>query len=84
MSKAIVEMTPQELQQYNPAQNLHRSLDRDRWEQAWAIVPQLATLLKQRFRATRVVLTDYYISPDLHKILGILIQGLGLPVPSGN
>jgi hypothetical protein len=25
-------------------------------------------------------LTDYYISPHLNKILGILIQGLGLPV----
>ncbi len=29
-------------------------------------------------------LTDYYISPDLHKILGILIHGLGLPVLAGN
>ncbi len=26
-------------------------------------------------------LTDYYISPNLNKILGILRQGLGLPVP---
>jgi len=25
-------------------------------------------------------LTDYYISPNLNKILGILIHGLGLPV----
>jgi hypothetical protein len=27
-------------------------------------------------------LTDYYISPNLNKILGILIHGLGLPVPA--
>jgi uncharacterized protein len=55
MAKAIAEMTSQELQPYNPAKNLHRSLNRDRWEKAWAIVPQLATLLKQNFGATRIV-----------------------------
>jgi uncharacterized protein len=55
MGKAIAEMTPQELQQYNPAKNLHRVLNRDRWEQAWQHVPQLAALLKQRFGATRVI-----------------------------
>lgn len=27
-------------------------------------------------------LTDYYISPNLNKILGILIHGLGVPVPA--
>jgi hypothetical protein len=27
-------------------------------------------------------LTDYYISPNLNKILGILVHGLGLPVPA--
>jgi hypothetical protein len=27
-------------------------------------------------------LTDYYISPHLNQILGILIAGLGLPVPA--
>ena len=26
--------------------------------------------------------TDYYISPNLNKILGILIHGSGLPVPA--
>lgn len=27
-------------------------------------------------------LTDYYISPNLNQILGILVHGLGLPVPA--
>lgn len=48
-------MTPQELQQYNPATHLQDCLNPVRWEKAWAIVPQLVTLLKQNFGATRIV-----------------------------
>jgi predicted nucleotidyltransferase len=66
MSKAIAEMTPQELKRYNPAQNLHRSLDRDRWGKAWTTVPQLATLLKQRFGATRVIVFGSLTSCDTY------------------
>jgi hypothetical protein len=36
--------------------------------------------LKLTDMTVSIDLTDYYISPDLNKILGILIQGLGLPV----
>jgi hypothetical protein len=36
--------------------------------------------LKLAEMTAAIDLTDYYISPNLNKILGILIQGLGLPV----
>lgn len=36
--------------------------------------------LKLEHNIVSIDLTDYYISPDLNKILGILIHGLGLPV----
>lgn len=36
--------------------------------------------LKLTDTTVSIDLTDYYISPNLNKILGILIQGLGLPV----
>jgi hypothetical protein len=36
--------------------------------------------LKLEHDIVSIDLTDYYISPDLNKILGILIHGLGLPV----
>jgi hypothetical protein len=39
--------------------------------------------LKLSDRTVSIDLTDYYISPHLNKILGILIQGLGLPVLTG-
>lgn len=37
--------------------------------------------LKLTHPIVSIDLTDYYISPNLDKILGILIQGLNLPVP---
>jgi len=40
--------------------------------------------LKLTHGTVSIDLTDYYISPDLHKILGILIQGLGLPLTVGH
>jgi uncharacterized protein len=50
MGTPIAELPP-----YNPAQNLHRALNPDRWESAWKVVPQLAILLKQTFGASRVI-----------------------------
>lgn len=47
---------PPTLPLYNPAQNLHRSLNPDRWETAWKVVPQLVAVLKQTFGATRVMI----------------------------
>jgi hypothetical protein len=40
--------------------------------------------LKLEQEIVSIDLTDYYISPDLNKILGILVHGLGLPVLTGN
>ncbi len=50
MGTPIAESPP-----YNPAQNLHLALSPDRWESGWEVVPQLATLLKESFGASRVV-----------------------------
>lgn len=38
--------------------------------------------LKLVHTTVSIDLTDYYISPNLNKILGILMHGLGLPVPT--
>ena len=50
MGTPIAESPP-----YNPAQNLHLALSPDRWESAWKVVPELATLLKETFGASRVI-----------------------------
>jgi uncharacterized protein len=55
MAKTALELTPEELRQYNPAKNLGKFRDTARWEKAWELVPQLAALLREKFGATRVV-----------------------------
>lgn len=55
MGNPIAETPPPALQSYNPSQNLHRTLNPERWETAWKLVPQLTNLLKQTFGATRVI-----------------------------
>ncbi|MGQ9872069.1 hypothetical protein [Leptodesmis sp.] len=41
-------------------------------------------MLKLKQEIVSSYLAHYYISPDPHKILGILIHGLELPVLAGN
>jgi uncharacterized protein len=55
MAKTALELTPEELRQYDPTQNLAKSLNPERWEKAWELVPQLAAILREQFGATRVV-----------------------------
>ena len=55
MAKTALELTAEELSCYDPTKNWQQSLAPERWEKAWALVPQLATLLRDQFGATRVV-----------------------------
>ena len=55
MAKTALELTAEELRRYNPSKNWEQSLAPERWEKAWTLVPQLASLLREQFGATRVV-----------------------------
>lgn len=54
MAKTALELTAAELNRYNPTKHWQQSLAPERWEKAWALVPQLAALLREQFGATRV------------------------------
>lgn len=55
MARTILQLSPQERQQFDPTRNLGQSLDPQRWEQAWAKVPELRAVVHNQFGATRVV-----------------------------
>jgi predicted nucleotidyltransferase len=55
MARTILQLSPQERQQFDPTRNLGRSLDPQRWERAWSKLPALRNVLHHQFRATRVV-----------------------------
>lgn len=64
MAKTALDLTPEEWQRYDPTQNLGKLHDADRWERAWQLVPQLATLLREQFGATRVVVFGSLTHPE--------------------
>jgi uncharacterized protein len=66
MAKTALELTPEELRQYDPTKNLAKSLNPERWEKAWELVPQLATILREQFGATRVVVFGSLTQKDLY------------------
>ncbi len=55
MAKTIQQLTPEELQTFNPTRNLGQSFDRQRWGKAWSRLPELRDVLRHQFGATRVV-----------------------------
>ncbi len=55
MSKTIRQLKAEELRQFNPTQYLDEILDKARWEKAYGRLPQLLTVLREQFGATRVV-----------------------------
>jgi len=56
MAKTVRQLTPQELRQFDPTRNLANVLDCERWATAQAKLPELLTVLREQFAATRVVL----------------------------
>lgn len=64
MAKTALDLTPEEWKRYDPTQNLGKFHDPDRWERAWQLVPQLATLLREQFGATRVMVFGSLTRPD--------------------
>ena len=54
MGKTVSQLTPEELKQYDPSQNLSQILDPLRWEKAQARLPQLLSVLRQQFGAQRI------------------------------
>lgn len=54
MDKTVSQLTPEELKQYDPAQNLDKILDVSRWEKAQAKLPELLLLLRDQFGAERI------------------------------
>ena len=49
MAKTVRQLTSKELQQFDPTRNLANSLDAERWAKAWAKLPELLTVLRERF-----------------------------------
>ncbi|MEL7051630.1 MAG: nucleotidyltransferase domain-containing protein [Cyanobacteria bacterium J06634_6] len=64
MGKTVSQLTPEELKQYDPARNAKKGLDPQRWEQAWRIVPKLATLLKEQYGAERARVFGSLVDKD--------------------
>lgn len=54
MAKTIRQLTPNELQRFDPTQNLAQVLDADRWETAWAKLPELLAVLREDYSAERI------------------------------
>ena len=55
MAKTIQQLTPEELQTFDPTRNLSQGIDPQRWEQARSKLPELRDVLRHQFGATRVV-----------------------------
>jgi predicted nucleotidyltransferase len=54
MAKTALDLTPEELQHYNPAKRLDSKQAEERWAKAWELVPHIASILKEQFGATQV------------------------------
>jgi len=55
MSKTALELTPDELKSYNPSRKHDSWQTQERQKQAWKVAHKAAKLLRDKFRATRVV-----------------------------
>lgn len=55
MSRTALELTPDQQKQYCPAQRGQGKPETERFRAAWALVPHLATVLREQFGASRVV-----------------------------
>lgn len=64
MAKTVSQLTPEELKQYDPARNLHKELDLERWKRAQDRLPKLAALLREQFGAERVKVFGSLIDKD--------------------
>jgi predicted nucleotidyltransferase len=64
MAKTIRQLTPVELQKFDPTRNLESSLSKVRWSNAWARLPELLAVLQEQFGATRVVVFGSLASKD--------------------
>jgi len=54
MSHTITQIPSPRIQHYNPTRNLGQQQDSHRWNRAWALIPHLATHLRQQFGATQI------------------------------
>jgi uncharacterized protein len=64
MGKTVSQLTPEELNQYDPTRNLKKGLDAERWVHAHARLPQLIALLREQFGATRIKVFGSLIAKD--------------------
>lgn len=64
MAKTVRQLTSKELQQFDPTRNLANSLDAERWAKAWVKLPELLTVLRERFAAKRVVIFGSLAAKD--------------------
>jgi uncharacterized protein len=55
MAKTALDLTPEGLQRYNPAKRIDSKQVEERWAETWELVPQFASILKEQFGATQVV-----------------------------
>jgi uncharacterized protein len=64
VARTILQLTPGEQQQFDPTRHLARGLAPQRWATAWSRVPELATVLKSQFGATRIVIFGSLATPE--------------------
>ncbi len=55
MSRTALELTPDQQKQYCPAQRWQGEPATERFRAAWELVPRLATVLREQFGASRVI-----------------------------
>jgi uncharacterized protein len=55
MSKTALDLTPDQQKQYCPAQRWKEEPETERFRAAWELVPHLATVLREQFGASRVI-----------------------------
>lgn len=55
MTRTALDLTPEELQSYQPDREPGEWQMQERWEQAWGVARSATRLLRDRFGATRVV-----------------------------
>lgn len=68
MEKTVSQLTPEELQQYDPTRNLHKGLDPERWARAQERLPKLVALLREQFEATRIKVFGSLVSKDSYTV----------------
>ncbi|MEO0458474.1 MAG: hypothetical protein AAF152_18095 [Cyanobacteria bacterium P01_A01_bin.114] len=69
MAKTALDLTPEEWKQYTLPKRVVTPEVRERWEDAWKLIPELVKLLKEKFGATEVkvfgsAINEEYFWPD--------------------